>query len=35
MNQIDWFEASPSALSIRWREANDWCELCMSNTVSR
>ena len=33
VNQITWFEASPSKLSIRFREANDWCELCMSSSV--
>ena len=35
VNQITWFDASPSKFSIRLREANDWCELCMSSSASR
>ena len=35
VNQITWFDASPSKSSIRCREANDWWLLCMSSSSSR
>ena len=35
VNQMTWLEASSSALSIRWRDANDWWVLCMSSSSSR
>ena len=35
VNQMTWLDASPSALSMRWRVANDWCEWCMSSSSSR
>ena len=35
VNQMTWLEASPSALSMRWREAKDCWVLCMSSSSSR
>ncbi len=35
VNQMTWFEASPSTFSIRCRVANDCCVLCMSSSSSR
>ena len=35
VNQMTWLPASPSALSMRWRAANDWWLWCMSSSSSR
>ena len=35
VNQTTWLDASPSALSMRWRAAKDCWVLCMSSWSSR